>query len=93
MQTGLALDTQSKVKRNLSSALLITQISIYAFIILHAIVWHVFGIHVLSKLCPFVFGDQVGNLEFNWVIVFWIPVFGSATSIVTLPANVIQPVE
>jgi polyferredoxin len=78
MATSIALNAKPGVKRNFSKALLITQISVYLFIILHSITWHVFGIHALSKLCPFVFGDQVGNLEFNWVIVFWFLIFGSA---------------
>jgi polyferredoxin len=55
--------------------LLITQISIFGFIILHAILWYVFGIHVLTKLCPFVFAEQVGRLEFNVTIIFWLAIF------------------
>lgn len=66
-----------KVKKNLGKYLLIAQISIYAFIILHSILWYVFGIHVLTKLCPFTFATQVGSLELNFTILFWTLVFGS----------------
>ena len=51
------------------------QISIYAFIILHSIAWHVFGFHFLTKLCPGKFALHIGNLEFNFNVVFWGLVF------------------
>ncbi len=67
-----------KIKKNLKRNLLIAQISIYIFIVFHSILWYVFGIHVLTKLCPFVLADQVGSLELNFAILFWILVFCSA---------------
>jgi polyferredoxin len=73
-----ALSTIPKIRHSYTKALLIAQISIYVLIILHSITWHVFGIHVVSKLCPFVLGDQVANLELNWSAVFWLLAFGSA---------------
>ncbi|HEX3046317.1 MAG TPA: 4Fe-4S binding protein [Bacillota bacterium] len=66
---------KSTTKEKLTRNLLITQISIYAFIVLHAILWYVFGVHYLTKLCPFVFAEQVGNLELNLAILFWVLVF------------------
>ncbi|HEX9059875.1 MAG TPA: 4Fe-4S binding protein [Clostridia bacterium] len=66
---------RTKTKRNLTKYLLISQVSIYAFIILHAVLWYVFGIHVLTKLCPFLFADQVGRLELNFAILFWVLIF------------------
>jgi polyferredoxin len=64
-------------KNKLTKYLLITQICIYGFIVLHAILWYVFGIHGLTKLCPFVFAEQVGRLELNFAILFWFLVFVS----------------
>ncbi|HEX3044321.1 MAG TPA: 4Fe-4S binding protein [Bacillota bacterium] len=68
---------KTETKRNLTKYLLVTQLSIYAFIVLHAILWYVFGVHVLTKLCPFLFAEQVGRLELNFAILFWIIVFGA----------------
>lgn len=64
-----------KTKKNLGRNLLITQIFIYAFITVHSVLWYVFHIHVLTKLCPFVFGEQIGSLEFNFAMIFWVLVF------------------
>lgn len=64
-----------KNKSKLPGRLLTVQISIFGFIILHSILWHVFGIHYLTKLCPASFADHVGNLEFNLTVVFWALVF------------------
>jgi polyferredoxin len=50
---------------------LITQLSIYAFIIIHSIAWYVFGWHYLTKLCPGKFALHVGNLELNFNVLFW----------------------
>jgi polyferredoxin len=66
-----------ETKKKLTRYLLIAQISIYAFIVLHSIAWHVLGIHVLTKLCPFFLRDQLGSLEFNLNILFWFLVFCS----------------
>lgn len=63
---------KTKTRRNLSRYLLITQASIYIFIALHAVLWYVFGIHVLTKLCPFLFAEQIGRLELNFAILFWV---------------------
>lgn len=63
---------RAKTRQNLSRYLLITQIAIYVFITLHAILWYVFGVHILTKLCPFVFQEQVGRLELNFTILFWV---------------------
>ena len=62
-------------KNKLTKSLLITQISIYVFIIIHSISWHVFGLHFLTKLCPGRFGDHLGNLEFNFNVAFWTLIF------------------
>lgn len=62
-------------KRKLPGRLLTVQISIYGFIILHSIAWHVFGLHFLTKLCPGKFALHMGNLEFNFNVVFWGLVF------------------
>jgi len=78
MDASVDIKIKPESRRNFSKALLITQISIYLFIILHSITWHVFGIHILSKVCPFIFADEVGNLDFNWTIIIWILIFGSA---------------
>ncbi len=64
-------------KSELTRYLLITQISIYAFIVLHSIAWHVFGFHGLTKLCPFALREQMAGLEFNLNIVFWFLIFCS----------------
>ena len=74
----MALSTRSKTKRSYTKALIINQISIYVAIIVHAVAWHVYGIHTVSKLCPFVFGEAIAHLEFNASIVFWLLAFGSA---------------
>lgn len=66
-----------KRKRNLGRYLVISQASIYGFIILHAALWHVFGIRILSKLCPFTFGTHVWNFEFNFAVLFWFLVLAS----------------
>ena len=66
---------QLLTKKKLPQRLLITQISIYGFIILHSIAWHVFGLHFLTKLCPGKFALHMGNLEFNFNVVFWGLVF------------------
>ena len=60
-----------KNKRKLPRRLLITQLSIYAFIILHSIAWHVFGIHIIPKLCPGKFAAHIGSFELNFNVVFW----------------------
>lgn len=62
-------------KKKLPRYLLITQILIYVFIIIHSIAWHVFDIHLLTKLCPAKFGAHIGNLEFNLNVVFWSLIF------------------
>lgn len=62
-------------KKKLTKRLLITQISIYAFIIIHSILWHVFGLHFLTKLCPGKFALHMGNLEFNFNVLFWLLIF------------------
>jgi polyferredoxin len=64
-----------KTKNNLKRNLLITQVSIYLFIILHSISWHVFGLHWITKLCPTAFAEHLGDLEFNFNVVFWILIF------------------
>jgi polyferredoxin len=64
-------------KQKLAKRLLITQISIYAFIIVHSILWHVFGLHYVSKICPGKFMAHMGSLEFNFNVVFWALVFVS----------------
>lgn len=64
-----------ETKRNLPKYLIITQLSIYVFIILHSLLWYVFDIHTLTKLCPFVFAEQVGSLELNFAILFWTAIF------------------
>jgi len=64
-----------KNKHKLPRRLLIVQISIYAFIIIHSIAWHVFGFHFLTKLCPGKFALHMGNLEFNFNVLFWILIF------------------
>lgn len=64
-------------KRKLSRYLLIAQICIYLFIALHATLWYVFKVHALTKLCPFVFIEHLGHLEFNFNVLFWILIFGS----------------
>ncbi len=61
----------SNLKRNL----IITQGFIYVFIIIHSILWHVFNIHWLTKLCPSKLAEHVGSLEFNFTVLFWILVF------------------
>lgn len=66
---------KTSTKKGLSRALLITQIAIYAFIILHATLWYGFHVHILTKLCPFVFADQVGSFELNFAMIFWVLVF------------------
>lgn len=66
-----------KTRKNLARNLVIVQISIYVFIIVHAVLWHVFGIHILTKLCPFAFAKHVGNFEFNWAVLFWIFILSS----------------
>lgn len=58
-------------KKRLGKYLIISQLSVYVFIILHSILWYVFNIHILTKLCPFVFAEQIGSLEFNFAILFW----------------------
>jgi len=68
---------KERTKKRLTKYLLITQIGIYGFIVLHSILWHVLGIHVLTKLCPFVFREQMGSLEFNLNIIFWFLIFCS----------------
>jgi polyferredoxin len=64
-----------KTKNNLKRNLLITQVSIYLFIILHSISWHVFGLHWITKLCPANFAERLGSLEFNFTVLFWFLVF------------------
>ncbi len=66
-----------KTQKKFSRYLLITQICIYGFIILHSILWYVFKVHLLDKLCPFVAREQVAGFEFNLTIVFWFLIFCS----------------
>lgn len=68
---------KEKTKKNLTKYLIMTQASIYFFIIVHSILWYVFDIHVLTKLCPFVFAEQVGRLELNFAAFFWVLVLAS----------------
>jgi polyferredoxin len=62
-------------KSKLSKRWLIAQLSIYAFIIVHSILWHVFHVHYLTKLCPAAFGNHIGNLEINFNVLFWVLIF------------------
>jgi polyferredoxin len=62
-------------KKKLAKRLLITQLSIYAFIIVHSIVWYVFKWHYVTKLCPGKFALHMGNLELNFNVLFWGLVF------------------
>jgi polyferredoxin len=64
-----------KRNNNLKRNLIITQTSIYVFIVLHSISWHVFGLHFLPKLCPSGFGNSLGKLELNFNVLFWSLVF------------------
>lgn len=66
-----------KLKKNLAGYLLFAQIGIFAFIVLHSVLWYVLGVHVLTKLCPFLLADEVGNLELNFAVLFWVLIFGS----------------
>lgn len=62
-------------QKKLARGLLVTQLAIYAFIVIHSILWHVFGIHWVSKLCPGRFMAHAGSLEFNFNVLFWGLVF------------------
>lgn len=64
-------------RKRIGKYLIWTQVSIYVFIVLHAIAWHVLGIHVLQKLCPFAFGNHLGHFEFNGAVLFWFVVLFS----------------
>lgn len=64
-----------KPRRRLLKYLIFTQLFIFFFIIIHAILWYVFDIKVITKLCPFAFGNHLIQYEFNFAVLFWILIY------------------